>query len=152
MTATIALAFIHHAAAFLVFAALMVELVLLRNELTVASARSVLRMDAVYGVAAIVLVVAGLLRVFYTEKGAAYYFASGTFIAKLALFIIVGLVSIYPTMKFLGWRPALRAQRVPAFEPSTRRTVRMLVHIELTLLVVILLLAPMMARGIGYFG
>jgi putative membrane protein len=152
MTATITLAFVHHAAAFIVFGALMVELVLLRNDLTVASARSVLRMDRVYGIAATVLLVVGLLRVFYTEKGAAYYFSSGTFIAKLVLFIVVGLLSIYPTLTFLRWRVALRGERVPAFETATRRTVRMLVHIELTLLVVILLLAPMMARGIGALG
>jgi len=152
MTATIALAFLHHTAAFLVFAALLTELVLLRNELTVASARSVLRMDAVYGVAATVLVIVGLSRVFYTEKGAAYYFASGTFLAKLLLFIIVGLMSIYPTMKFLSWRGALRDQRVPAVEPATIRTVRKIVHAELTLIVIILLLAPMMSRGIGFLG
>ena len=58
--------------------------------------------DAVYGVAATVLLVVGLLRVFYTEKGAAYYFASFTFLAKLALFVVVGILSIYPTIKFLG--------------------------------------------------
>jgi putative membrane protein len=152
MTATITLAFIHHAAAFLVVAALMTELVLLRNDLTVASARSVLRMDAVYGIAATLLVIAGLLRVFYTEKGAAYYFASSTFLAKLTLFIVVGLLSIYPTMKFLRWRGALRDQRVPEFMPDTRRTVRIVVHAELTLLFVIMLLAPMMSRGIGFLG
>jgi len=136
MTATITLAFVHHVASFLVFAALMIELVVLRNELTVASARSVLRIDAVYGISATVLLVVGLLRVFYTEKGAGYYFASGTFLAKLALFIVVGLLSIYPTLKFLSWRKALREQRVPVLEPATRRTVRMLIHVELTLLVV----------------
>jgi len=152
MTATITLAFVHHLAAFVVFAALTVELVVLRNELTLGSARSVLRLDAAYGIAATVLLVAGLLRVFYTEKGAAYYFASGPFIAKLALFIVVGLLSLYPTLKFLGWRAALRQGRVPAFDAGTKRTVRMLVHVELTLIVVILLLAPMMARGIGFFG
>jgi putative membrane protein len=152
MTATITLAFLHHVAFVLVFAALMVELVVLRNDLTVASARTVLRMDTVYGIGATVVVVVGLLRVFYTEKGAAYYFASGPFLAKLALFIVVGLLSIYPTLKFLIWRAALREQRVPAFDPSTRRRVRMLIHVELTLLVVILLLAPMMARGVGFLG
>ena len=108
MTASAALAFLHHAAAFLVFAALMVELVLLRGDPTVASARSVLRIDALYGIAATVVLVVGLLRVFYTEKGAAYYFASGSFLAKLGLFIVVGLLSIYPTVKYLGWRAALR--------------------------------------------
>ena len=152
MAATIALAFIHHAAAFVVVGALMTELVVLRNELTVASARSVLRMDAVYGVAATVLLVAGLLRVFYTEKGAAYYFASGSFLAKLGLFVIVGLLSIYPTMVFLGWRKALRAQIVPALDAGVRRKVRLLIHVELTLLFVIMLMAVMMARGIWYIG
>jgi putative membrane protein len=152
MTATITTAFIHHAAAFIVVAAMMVELVVLRNDLTVPSARSVLRMDMVYGIAATVLLVVGLLRVFYTEKGAAYYFASGSFLVKLALFIVIGLLSIYPTMKFVGWRKALREQRVPDFDAGTRRKVRMLIHIELTLLFIIMLMAVMMARGLWFLG
>jgi putative membrane protein len=152
LTATITLAFLHHAAAFLVFAALMIELVLLRNELTLASARSVLRMDALYGIAATVLLAVGLLRVFYTEKGAAYYFASGSFLAKLALFIVVALLSIYPTIKFLSWRAAVRTQRPPVLDAPVLRRLRMILHLELTLLVVILLLAPMMARGIWFLG
>ena len=152
MTATIALAFLHHTAAVAVMALLTVELVLLRLDLTPPVARTILRMDAAYGSAALVLLVVGLLRVFYTEKGTAYYFHSGTFLAKLTLFVIVGLLSIYPTMQFLRWRPALREQRAPQLDAATRGRLRMLVHLELTLLLVILLLAPMMARGIGYFG
>ncbi len=152
MTATITAAFLHHVAAFLVVATLMVELVLLRGELTLSSARSVLRMDMVYGIAATVLLIVGFVRVFYTEKGEAYYFASGTFLGKLALFIIVALLSIYPTIKFMGWRKALREQRLPDFDAGTRRKVRMLIHIELTLIFVIILLAIMMARGIGFLG
>jgi putative membrane protein len=152
MTATITTAYLHHIAAFLVVATLMVELVVLKNELTLASARSILRMDMVYGISATVLLVVGFVRVFYTEKGEAYYFASGTFLGKLALFIVVGLLSIYPTMKFLGWRKALREQRVPELDAGTRRTVRMIIHLELTLIFVIILLAIMMARGIGFIG
>jgi putative membrane protein len=152
MTATITAAFIHHAAAFLVVAALVVELVLLKGELTPTSARSVLRMDAVYGIAALVVLVAGLVRVFHTEKGSAYYFDSGSFLLKLALFIVVGLLSVYPTLKFMGWRKALREGRMPDFGPVTRGKVRMLIHIELTLLFVIMLMAIMMARGVWYLG
>ena len=152
MTATITAAFLHHVAAFLVVATLMVELVLLKGELTLTSARSVVRMDMVYGIAATVLLIVGFVRVFYTEKGEAYYFASGTFLGKLALFIIVGLLSIYPTVKFLGWRKALREQRLPDFDAGTRRRVRMLIHIELTLIFVIILMAVMMARGIWFLG
>jgi putative membrane protein len=152
MTATIALAFLHHAAAFVVVAMLAVELVVLKNELTLGSARSLLRIDAAYGIAATVLLVVGLLRVFYTGKGAAYYFASGPFLAKLTLFVIVGVLSIYPTITFLRWRTALRAGQPPTLATDVRRKLRLLVHAELTLLFVIMLLAAMMARGIGYFG
>jgi putative membrane protein len=152
MTATIAAAYIHHVAAFLIVATLMVELVVLKGDLTVTSARSVLRMDMVYGIAAVVLLVAGFVRVFYTEKGMAYYFSSGSFLVKLTLFIIVGLLSISPTLRFLSWRKALREGRVPDFDGGARRKVRTIIHIELTLLFIIMLMAVMMARGIWYLG
>jgi putative membrane protein len=152
MTQTIVFAFLHHAAAFAIVAVLTAELVLLKDDLTLVSARSVLRMDAAYGIAALALLVVGFLRVFYTEKGADYYFHSGTFLAKIALFAIVGLLSIRPTLQFLRWRTALRAGRVPELNAVDRRRIRMLVHIELTLLFVVMLLAVMMARGIGFFG
>src|SRR5262245_12346046 len=106
-TATVTLAFLHHVAAFLIVAVLTVELVLLKGELTLTSARSILRMDAAYGIAAVTILVVGFARVFYTEKSTGYYFHSGAFIAKIALFVIVGLLSIYPTMTFLGWRRAV---------------------------------------------
>ena len=152
MLSTLLLAFLHHGAAFVVFAVLAVEMVLMKGELTLASARSLLRMDAVYGVAAMLLLVVGFLRVFMTEKGAAYYFHSVPFIIKISLFALVGLMSIYPTRLFLSWRPALRNQQVPALDPAQGRTVCRLIHAELALLLLIMLCAAAMARGVGYFG
>jgi putative membrane protein len=152
MTGNVAAAFFHHLAAFLVVGTLLVELVMLRGALNTTAARSLLRMDMLYGIAALVVLVAGLVRVFYTEKGAAYYFASGPFLVKLGLFIAVGLLSIYPTIKFVGWRKTLKEGRAPELDDSTRRKMRMLIHVELTLLVVIILMAIMMARGIWYVG
>jgi putative membrane protein len=149
MTASATLAFLHHAAAFLVVATLMVELVLTKSELTATSARSLLRMDAAYGIAASVLLVVGFVRVFYTEKGASYYFSNGPFIAKITLFAIVGLLSIYPTVQFLRLRGALREGRTPALDPAKMRTLRKIIHTELTLLFAIMLCAALMARGIG---
>ena len=150
MTSIVTLAFLHHATAFLLVAVVTAELVLMR-ELTLSTARSLVRMDAVYGVAAIVILVIGFLRVFYTEKGSAYYFHSIPFIAKIALFAIVGLLSIYPTKQFLSWRKSLRENRVPAVDDRVRRKIRMTLHIELTLLFLMMLCAAMMARGIGVF-
>jgi putative membrane protein len=152
MTSSALLAFLHHAAAFALVAVIMVELVLMRGELTVGSARSIMRMDAVYGMCALVLLVVGFLRVFYTEKGSHYYFQSAPFLAKLTLFAIVGVLSIYPTVQFMGWRAALKAGQVPALDDARRRRIRMAIHVELLLLFAIMLCAAMMARGIGFLG
>jgi putative membrane protein len=152
MGSIVTAAFLHHAAAFVVVGVLTAELVVLGGDLTMASARSLLRIDAAYGIAAAVLLIVGFYRVLYTEKGPAYYFHSIPFLVKISLFLIVGLLSIYPTLQYLSWRGPLRAGKAPALEAPVRRRLRMIVHIELTLLFVIMLCAAMMARGIGFLG
>src|SRR5262245_27479669 len=102
-------AFLHHVAAFTLVSALAVELVLIRQELTLANARKRPVVDAVLGGSATLLLIIGLLRVFYFEKGSAYYFSSHAFLTKLAVFIIVAILSIMPTVEFLSWRKALKA-------------------------------------------
>jgi len=145
-------AFLHHLAAFAIAVALTVELVLLRADLTPDAARRLIRVDAVYGAAAGLLLAVGLVRVFYLEKGAAYYFHNGFFLLKLALFIAIGLASIYPTVTFLSWRKALKAGQAPRLDPGGVRALRRVVHAELTGIAVILLCAALMARGIGQLG
>jgi putative membrane protein len=145
-------AFLHHVAAFALVAALTSELVLIRSPLTVDSARRILRFDAVYGISASLLVVVGLLRVFYFEKGATYYFHSAPFLVKLALFAAIGFLSAYPTLEFLSWRKALRQGQLPVTDPDKLARMRSIVHWELVLLVPLLFAAALMARGIGNFG
>lgn len=132
--------------------ALAIEFVLIRGELTARNARAILFADAVFGGSAGAILIVGFLRVFYFEKGATYYFHSVPFIAKLSLFAIIGLLSIYPTYRFLSWRPSLKEGAVPALEPAKLRAIRRIIHWELAGLVVLVLCAALMARGIGYVG
>jgi putative membrane protein len=120
---------------------------LIRQELTLSSARRLQVTDIVLGMAAGTLLVVGLVRVFFFEKGAEYYWHSHAFLAKFGLFIIMGLLSIVPTMEFLSWRDAIAAGQAPAMDASTRKRVTMIIHIELAAIVVILLCAAIMARG-----
>ena len=145
-------AFLHHLAAFTLVAALVVEFVLIRGQLTVERARSLRLADAAIGAAAGVVLVIGLLRVFYFEKGAAYYFHSGPFIAKLSLFVMVALLSIYPTVKFLSWGKTLKQGRLPNVSDGELRMIRSMLHLELMGIVVLILCAALMAKGIGHFG
>jgi putative membrane protein len=138
-------AFLHHVAAFTMVAALAVEFVLIRGELNPALARRLARADTVYGLSATALLVIGLLRVLYFEKGVAYYFHNAAFIAKFSLFVLIALLSIYPTVTFLAWRKGtIDAAAVPA--------IRRILHLELIGVVLILLFAALMADGIGFFG
>jgi putative membrane protein len=66
-------AFLHHLAAFTLVAALAIEFVLIRQEVSRAGAIRLLVTDAVLGASATALLLIGLLRVFYFEKGAGYY-------------------------------------------------------------------------------
>lgn len=145
-------AFVHHLAAFAIAATLVVELVTLRGELTVASARRLLNVDRIYGIAAVAIIVVGIARVVWFEKGATYYLHSAPFIAKMILFAAIGLLSIRPTMTFLSWREALAENLVPTLASDKQRALRSIVHIELALLAVLILCAALMAKGVGFFG
>ena len=111
MTMPALFAFLHHVAAFALVAALAVEFVLVRDEITLQAARRLLLADLVLGASAGSILVVGLLRVFFFEKGPDHYFHSAPFIAKLSLFAIVGLLSIYPTVEFLSWSKSLKRDR-----------------------------------------
>jgi putative membrane protein len=145
-------AFLHHLAAFALVAALAVELVLIRGELTLETARGIRRADLAFGIAAGVVLIVGLLRVFYFEKGSAYYFHSVPFLAKLSLFAIVGLVSIYPTVVFLSWAKPMKRGAVPQVPPATLRALRRVIHWELAGVVLLILCAALMARGVWQLG
>ena len=139
-------AFLHHAAAFALVAAVTVEFVLVKGDLNATTLHKLALADRIIGIAAGVVLLAGLARVFHFEKGAAYYFHSWPFIGKLLLFIVTALASIYPTIQFIRWS---KGQTIDA---ARLRTVRAIIHAELAAIVLILLFAAMMARGVGFFG
>ena len=150
MVAPALMAFLHHLAAFSLVAALAVEVALFKPPLSVSQARRLQRTDLIFGLAAVAVLIIGALRVAYFEKPSAYYLHDLFFLAKLAAFLAAGLISIYPTLTFLSWNAALNSGRVPEVSTARTRRVRMCLMLELTLIVVILACAALMARGFGY--
>jgi putative membrane protein len=144
------MALLHHLAAFTLVAALAVEVALFRPPLSVAQARHLLRTDAVFGAAATLVLIVGLLRVTYFEKGPAYYWHDSYFLLKLSAFVVAGLISIYPTVTFLSWKRELGSGTAPQPSPERTRQVRLCLMLELTAILVILFGAALMARGFGY--
>jgi len=104
--------------------------------------------DSVWGVAALLWLVTGLLRAFGgLEKGAAFYMASRLFWLKLALFAVVVALEVWPMLTLIRWRRAVGRGGAP--DTSAARALFHLNHVQLALVVVIVFVASFMARGFG---
>jgi putative membrane protein len=104
--------------------------------------------DNVWGLAAVLWVVTGLLRAFGgLEKGSAFYLASRLFWLKMALFAIVVALEIWPMVTFIGWRRALARGRVP--DTSSAQALGHVNHAQMALVAIIVVVASFMARGFG---
>lgn len=143
------MASLHHLAAFTVVAMLAVEVAAFKPPLSVLQARRLQRIDAVFGAAATLLLIVGLARVIWFEKGPAYYWHDGFFLTKFGAFLAAAVISIYPTSTFLSWSAALKSGQAPEVPDDLKRRVRLCLMLELTAILIILPCAAFMARGFG---
>ncbi len=143
------LAFIHHLAAFALFASILFEHLTFKRDLTIASAKRLLAVDMLYGLSAVTVLVAGLLRAVYFEKGWEFYSNNVFFWIKLGAFIVAGLLSIYPTLTFISWRAPLKQNILPPLMRGKFNTITWLLRLQMLCLLIIVFAAAMMARGIG---
>ena len=106
------------------------------------------KVDLVYGIAAIMVLVTGVARTVWGVKGTSWYWTNPLLHVKLTLFIIVGVISIFPTMTYFRWRKALRATGALPAEADILKT-RKLVMVQAHLIALIPLVAVFLARGFG---
>jgi putative membrane protein len=142
-------AFLHFFAVFGIFGTIFLEWQTMSRNPSYAEATRIQRCDQWYGIFAVIVLIVGFLRVYYFEKGYAFYMANPFFRAKLALFILVGLLSIYPTIRFLKWREKTRQGQAPAISEQEYVRIMLLLRAELVLLLGVALCASLMSRAVG---
>jgi len=141
-------AFFHHILAFTLVSTLAIEFVLIRGELNLSAAKKLQFTDTIYGISAGLLIIVGILRVVYFEKGVYYYLHSHSFYAKMAAFVFVGIASIYPTVVFLSWRRLTKQGLAPIVSQVQLVNLKRVITFELFGIAVIFLGAAMMAKGV----
>jgi len=148
MTTELLLRYIHFISIFGIVGTLISEHLLLNSEMTRAEMGRLSRIDAVYGLAALTLLGAGLtLWLGGIGKPTEFYSKNWIFHMKLTCFIAIGLLSIYPTLFFIKNRKGEQTEKI-----QVPKSIFWLLRMELLLLFVIPLLAGLMSRGVGYFG
>lgn len=140
------LAFVHYVTFSILVACLVTEWMLLEKTMPASNAWRIKRADLAFGVSAGVMAASGIVRL-YHEKGPDYYTHNPIFWIKISLFVIIGLISITPTLHYLRWKPQVNA----AFEIDERdyNRIRFCLWAQLLLLPFIPLCAVLMARGFG---
>ena len=104
--------------------------------------------DRIYGIAAGAGLLTGLARTWWGVTGTSWYWTNPLLHTKLTLFVIVGLMSIKPTLMFVRWRKALRENGALPTEAEVK-TARKWVMIQAHIIALIPLFAVFLARGFG---
>jgi len=146
MTTEILLRYLHFISILFIAGTLAAEFVLLKPQLTRREIGRIALIDGVYGLAAVVLVAAGLtLWLGGYTKPSLYYSQNWIFLTKMGFLTVIGLLSIHPTVFFIRKRNGDPAESV-----DIPVTVTWCLRLELILLAVIPFLAGLMSRGVGF--
>jgi putative membrane protein len=147
MITDLVFSYLHFVLVFALVACLVVEIALVRDGLSSANLARVGRIDSLYGIAAILLLVVGFCRVYFGLKGADFYWTNPGFHLKLTLYVLLALASLPPTFRYISWRRGFKAGTRTAITAKDVSFVRLWLHLELVLLFLIPLAAGLMARG-----
>jgi putative membrane protein len=136
--------YLHFISVFGLFAVLCLEFFLIKPILRKSEIKFLAKLDLIYGLLSISVLCTGILRLLYWGKGSSYYLSNDIFLVKMGLFITVGLLSIYPTVKFLK----LRRTTESTVTVKKFRSIKILIGMELIILLLIPFAAVLMANGI----
>jgi putative membrane protein len=142
------LAIAHHLLIFILFGILVSELVMVRQSMAGDDIKHVAAIDLWYGIVALLILIVGFSRAVFAAKGWAYYSVNSFFWAKIAVFVLIALLSIWPTVKYLNWRRDFQtASSVP--DAGSVSVVRRILWLEMVLFAFLPAFAAAMARGYG---
>jgi putative membrane protein len=123
----------------------------LRSAVSQSDVRRVLVADNWWGISALVLIGTGLTRLFAGyDKPTAYYMNNHMFWTKMGLLVVVLVLEIAPMLAFIRWRMQLARNAMP--DTTRSATFARISTVQAVLVVLMILMATGMARGLGVPG
>lgn len=147
-----AVAYVHYLSFMVCFGALVLERRLIRPDPDRKDAILMVITDVTYGLAALGVLVSGILRVLYFGQGSGFYTENPLFWWKVGTYLAVGALSLYPTVTYILWAIPLRKGELPKVSEALANRLRWVLNVELAGFAAIPLMAALMARGVGLAG
>tara|TARA_B100000212_G_scaffold253469_1_gene194107 strand:+ start:165 stop:656 length:492 start_codon:yes stop_codon:yes gene_type:complete len=149
LMASALVAYIHYLGIILCFGALMFERFILKINLSKNETISIIIADVIYGIAGLAILITGILRVKYYGQGGEFYTSNPIFWIKVSLYIVIGLLSLYPTVTYILWAIPLSKNKLPVISKNLVKRFKLIIMTELIGFAVIPFFATLMSRGIG---
>ena len=147
---TVLFAVLHHVAVLTLLGCTLRSIVQLRQPFDLSAARRLRAMDMLNGMAATLILLVGLVRVLYLEKGAAYYFHNGPFLLKLAFYGLASVLSLVPTLEIFRWRVPLKRGLLPSVSRQNLARMRTVAYWQLACIFAMVACANLAARGVDW--
>ena len=135
--------YVHFLAILILTAALVGQHLVIAKEVASSAFKKLAVLNTLYIVAAILSLAAGLLLWLVVGKPTEFYSANFLFHIKLTLFLVIVLLSIRPSIYFYRTKKTLTESTV------LPRYIIISLRVQLTLLIILPLLASLVARGVG---
>lgn len=120
----------------------------LRRPLDAAGLQRVFTSDAWWGIAALLWLSTGLVRLLGSmEKTTTWYFHNNYFLLKMAVFFAILLLELPQMISFIRWRRASRRGELP--DTTRAITFSRASNLQVALVVAMVFAATAMARGLG---
>ncbi|KGD66312.1 hypothetical protein Y5S_00784 [Alcanivorax nanhaiticus] len=120
-----------------------------RTQINEYNFRTLLWLHVAYWVSLLVVLVSGLARAGWTEKGMVFYMANPWFHAKVTVFVLIILLSLYPVKLMRAWRRTADGEAVPPVSFALQKSLRRTLVAEIHLISLMPILGALMARGVG---
>lgn len=145
MTLELIVRYFHFISIFGIVSSLVAEHLFLEDSLSRKTIKRLHIIDNIYGVSAILMLATGFTMWFAVGKPAEFYTSNGIFHAKVGLAIIMGILSIWPTVFFFKQKKGDLTEVIPV-----PKKIKMMIRMELLIVFLIPLLAVLMAKGISF--
>ena len=142
-------AYVHYLGIILCFGSLLFERLTLKVNLNRDQTISMIIADIIYGLAGVAILVTRILRVKYFGQGGDFYTGNPVFWIKVSLYILVGLLSLYPTTTYILWAIPLSKNKLPEISENLVKRFKLIITTELIGFATIPFFATLMARGVG---
>lgn len=145
MTIELLLRYFHFIGIFLIASSLFTEHMMISPVVDRSTIKKLARIDGLYGFASILVLGTGLTMWLWVGKPAAFYSHNPALHIKLTLFLIMGILSIAPTIFFLKQRKGAPSDKV-----TIPKKYILMIRIELLILFLIPIFGIMIARGLKF--